>query len=170
MGILPLFHSFGFTGTIWLPLVNGFSVIYHPNPLDAATIGEMVQKYRATMLISTPSFCLGYTRKCTAEQFATLRYAVVGAEKLREPVARAFKEKYGLDLLEAYGCTEMAPGVAVNAPTILSQEEKDRSPAPSAVRCRAWKPRSSTWTRDSPSHPAPRGCSSFGERISWWAI
>jgi len=116
MGILPLFHSFGFTGTIWLPLVNGFGVVYHPNPLDAATIGEMVQKYRATMIISTPSFCLGYIRKCSAEQFATLRYAVVGAEKLREHVGRAFKDKFGLDLLEAYGCTEMAPGVSVNAP------------------------------------------------------
>lgn len=116
MGILPLFHSFGFTGTIWLPLVEGFGVVYHPNPLDAATIGALVQKYRATMLISTPSFCLGYTRKCSAEQFASLRYAVVGAEKLRDPIARMFKEKYGLDLLEAYGCTEMSPGVAVNAP------------------------------------------------------
>jgi acyl-[acyl-carrier-protein]-phospholipid O-acyltransferase/long-chain-fatty-acid--[acyl-carrier-protein] ligase len=114
VGVLPLFHSFGFTGAIWLPLVTGFGVVYHPNPLDAATIGEMVQKYRATLMISTPSFCAGYTRKCSAEQFATLRYAVVGAEKLREPIARAFKEKYGLDLLEAYGCTEMSPGVSVN--------------------------------------------------------
>ena len=116
MGVLPLFHSFGFTGTIWLPLVTGFSVVYHPNPLDASTIGDMIQKYRATMIISTPSFCLGYTRKCRAEQLATLRYAVVGAEKLREPIARAFKEKYGLDLMEGYGCTEMAPVVSVNAP------------------------------------------------------
>lgn len=128
MGILPLFHSFGFTGTIWLPLVEGFGVVYHPNPLDAATIGALVQKYRATMLISTPSFCLGYTRKCSAEQFASLRYAVVGAEKLRDPIARMFKEKYGLDLLEAYGCTEMSPGVAVNAPD---------DPATGA---RGWKP------------------------------
>lgn len=116
MGVLPLFHSFGFTGTIWLPLVMGFGVVYHPNPLDAGTIGELVQKHRATMMISTPSFCLGYTRKCTPEQFASLRYAVVGAEKLREPIARAFKEKYGLELLEGYGCTEMSPAVAINAP------------------------------------------------------
>jgi acyl-[acyl-carrier-protein]-phospholipid O-acyltransferase/long-chain-fatty-acid--[acyl-carrier-protein] ligase len=128
MGILPLFHSFGFTGTIWLPLVSGFSIVYHPNPLDAATIGELVQKYRATMIISTPSFCLGYIRKCSAEQFATLRYAVVGAEKLREPVARAFKEKYGLDLFEAYGCTEMAPGVSVNAPDDPATGEKGWKP------------------------------------------
>lgn len=128
MGILPLFHSFGFTGTIWLPLVEGFGVIYHPNPLDAATIGALVQQYRATMLISTPSFCLGYTRKCSAEQFASLRYAVVGAEKLRDPIARMFKEKYGLDLLEAYGCTEMSPGVAVNAPDDPATGEKGWKP------------------------------------------
>jgi acyl-[acyl-carrier-protein]-phospholipid O-acyltransferase/long-chain-fatty-acid--[acyl-carrier-protein] ligase len=124
MGVLPLFHSFGFTGTIWLPLVMGFGVIYHSNPLDAGTIGEMVQKYRATMMISTPSFCLGYTRKCSAEQFATLRYAVVGAEKLREPIARAFKDKYGLDLMEGYGCTEMAPAVALNAPDSPTGEKR----------------------------------------------
>jgi acyl-[acyl-carrier-protein]-phospholipid O-acyltransferase/long-chain-fatty-acid--[acyl-carrier-protein] ligase len=116
MGVLPLFHSFGFTGSIWLPLVIGFGVVYHTSPLDAATIGEMVQKYRATMIISTPSFCLGYARKCGAEQFASIRYAVVGAEKLREPVARAFRERFGIDLLEGYGCTEMSPVVSVNAP------------------------------------------------------
>lgn len=116
MGVLPLFHSFGFTGTCWLPLVLGCGVVYHPNPLDAATIGEMVQKHKATMIISTPSFCLGYVRKCSAEQFASLRYAVVGAEKLREPIARMFREKYNVELMEGYGCTEMAPVVAANAP------------------------------------------------------
>ena len=128
MGVLPLFHSFGFTGSIWLPLISGFGVVYHANPMDAGTIGEMVQKYRATLIISTPSFCLGYVRKCSAEQFATLRYAVVGAEKLREPIAVAFKEKYGLDLLEGYGCTEMAPAVALNAPDYPAAGQKGMKP------------------------------------------
>lgn len=128
MGVLPFFHSFGFTGSIWLPLVTGFSVVYHANPMDAGTIGEMVQKHRATMIISTPSFCGGYARKCSAKQFATLRYAVVGAEKLREPIARAFKEKFGLDLLEAYGCTEMAPGVSLNAPDYPTAGQKGMKP------------------------------------------
>lgn len=116
MGVLPLFHSFGFTGTLWLPLIAGFRVVYHPNPLDAKTIGEMVTKYRATILISTPTFYAAYLRKCSAEEFASLRYAIAGAEKLHPALAQAFKEKYGLDLLEGYGCTEMAPVVAVNVP------------------------------------------------------
>lgn len=114
MGVLPFFHSFGFTGTLWFPLLTGIGVVYHTNPLDAKTIGEMVFKYQATILISTPTFYAAYLRKCSVEEFSSLRLAVVGAEKLRDPIAKAFKEKYSQDLLEGYGCTEMAPVVAVN--------------------------------------------------------
>ncbi len=116
MGALPFFHSFGFTGSLWFPLLAGFGVVYHANPLDAKTIGEMVARYRATILMGTPTFYAAYLRKCSAEEFASLRYAVAGAEKLREPIAQAFREKYGLDLLEGYGCTELAPVVSVNTP------------------------------------------------------
>src|SRR5439155_18660830 len=83
LGVLPFFHSFGFTGTLWLPLIAGMGVAYHPNPMDAKTIGELAEQYRATLIISTPTFCASYIRKCTPEQFAHLRYAIVGAEKLR---------------------------------------------------------------------------------------
>ena len=116
MGVLPFFHSFGFTGSLWFPLLSGFGVVYHVNPLDAKTVGEMVSKHRATILIGTPTFYAAYLKKCTADEFSSLRIAVVGAEKLREPIASAFKEKYGLDLLEGYGCTELSPVVSVNIP------------------------------------------------------
>ena len=67
------------------------SVVYHPNPMDAKTVGELAGEYKATMLISTPTFCNSYLRRCTPEQFAHLKYAIVGAEKLREPLATAFE-------------------------------------------------------------------------------
>jgi acyl-[acyl-carrier-protein]-phospholipid O-acyltransferase/long-chain-fatty-acid--[acyl-carrier-protein] ligase len=118
MGVLPFFHSFGFSGTLWFPLIAGFGAVYHPNPLDAKTIGEMVAKYKATILISTPTFYAAYLKRCSPEQFATLRFAVAGAEKVREPLAREFKDKYGIDLLEGYGCTEMAPVISVNIPDV----------------------------------------------------
>ncbi len=123
MGILPLFHSFGFTGTLWLPLLAGFGVVYHPNPTDAKTIGETVHKYRATLLISTPTFYAGYLRRCTREEFATLRYVIAGAEKLRDQIAAAYQEKFGLTILEGYGCTEVAPVVSVNLPNIAIGNE-----------------------------------------------
>ena len=116
LGVLPFFHSFGYTVTLWLPMVVGFAAAYHPNPTDAKTIGEMAAKYGATLLVSTPTFCSAYVRKCQPEQFAKLRLAIVGAERLREPIALAFREKFGVELIEGYGCTEMAPVVAVNVP------------------------------------------------------
>ena len=118
LGVLPFFHSFGFTGTFWFPLLQGASAAYHPNPMDAKTVGELCGQFRVTMLISTPTFCASYVRRVAPEQFAHLRYAIVGAEKLREPLARAFREKYGIGLLEGYGCTEMSPVVAVNRPDV----------------------------------------------------
>jgi len=116
VGVLPFFHSFGFTVTVWLPVVAGCGAAYHPNPTDAKAIGELVDKYKGTFLLSTPTFCSGYARKCTREQFASLRFVLVGAEKLRESIARQFEEAFGVELLEGYGCTEMSPVVAVNVP------------------------------------------------------
>lgn len=116
MGVLPFFHSFGFMATIWLPVVAGCGVAYHPNPTDAKVIGELVEKYKATFLLGTPTFCGTYARKCTKEQFSTLRYIVVGAEKLRDGLRKEFQDVFGKELLEGYGCTELAPVVAINTP------------------------------------------------------
>jgi acyl-CoA synthetase (AMP-forming)/AMP-acid ligase II len=56
LGILPLFHSFGFTVGLWLPAVHGIGVVFHPNSLDATSISELVSKYNVTFLIATPTF------------------------------------------------------------------------------------------------------------------
>lgn len=133
MGILPFFHSFGFTGTIWFPLLSGLKAVYHGNPLDAKTVGEMVGKHRATIIMGTPTFYSAYAAKCASEQFSSLRFAIAGAEKLREPVARAFREKFGIDLLEGYGCTEMSPVVSVNSPDILHGEIRQEGNKPGTV-------------------------------------
>ncbi len=114
IGVLPFFHSFGLTGTLWFPLLSGCAVAFHPNPMDAKVVGELAETYKCTMLIATPTFINAYMRRCTKEQFATLHHVIVGAEKLRRPLADAFKAQYGIELTEGYGCTEMSPVVAVN--------------------------------------------------------
>jgi acyl-[acyl-carrier-protein]-phospholipid O-acyltransferase/long-chain-fatty-acid--[acyl-carrier-protein] ligase len=114
MGILPFFHSFGFTGTLCLPAVLGIGVVYHPNPLDAKTIGSLVYDYRVTFLLATPTFLQLYLRGCAAEDFGGLRVVMTGAEKLPDRLATAFEEQFGIRPLEGYGCTECAPAVAVN--------------------------------------------------------
>jgi acyl-[acyl-carrier-protein]-phospholipid O-acyltransferase/long-chain-fatty-acid--[acyl-carrier-protein] ligase len=116
LGVLPFFHSFGYTYTLWFPMLHGFPAVFHPNPTDAKTIGELAAKYQTTLFLSTPTFCLNYVRKCTREQFSTLRYLLVGAEKLRPALVEMIEEKLGVTPLEGYGCTEMGPVVAVNTP------------------------------------------------------
>jgi acyl-[acyl-carrier-protein]-phospholipid O-acyltransferase/long-chain-fatty-acid--[acyl-carrier-protein] ligase len=114
LGILPFFHSFGFMAALWMPAVQGFGVVYHPNPLDAQVIGELVQRFRVTFLIATPTFLQAYMRRCSPESFGSLQYVLVGAEKLPERVALAFEDMFGIRPLEGYGCTECAPVVTVN--------------------------------------------------------
>jgi acyl-[acyl-carrier-protein]-phospholipid O-acyltransferase/long-chain-fatty-acid--[acyl-carrier-protein] ligase len=133
VGVLPFFHSFGFTVTVWFPMISGCGVLYHPNPTEASAIGDLVARHKGTLLLSTPTFCATYTRKCTREQFASVRYVLVGAEKLRESVGEAFREKFGIELLEGYGCTEMAPVVAVNAPTFETGKDTQIGNKPGTV-------------------------------------
>ena len=87
MGILPFFHSFGFTGTLCLPAATGIGVVFHPNPLDSRVIGALVNKYAVTMLLATPTFLNAYTRRCEPEQFGSLRFVMAGAEKLPERIS-----------------------------------------------------------------------------------
>jgi acyl-[acyl-carrier-protein]-phospholipid O-acyltransferase / long-chain-fatty-acid--[acyl-carrier-protein] ligase len=114
MGILPFFHSFGFTGTLCLPAATGIGVVFHPNPLDSRVIGALVSKYAVTMLLATPTFLNAYTRRCEPEQFGSLRFVMAGAEKLPDRISQAFEDRFGLRPLEGYGCTECSPAVTVN--------------------------------------------------------
>jgi len=114
LGILPFFHSFGFTATLWMPVAHGIGVVFHPNPLDAKSISALVSKYSVTFLVATPTFLQAYMRRCSPEHFGSLHYVMVGAEKLPERVALAFEDIFGIRPLEGYGCTECSPVVSVN--------------------------------------------------------
>lgn len=114
LGILPFFHSFGTTATLFLPHSLGIGVVYWPNPIDANGVGEMVESHAVTFMVATPTFLQNYTRRVEPRQFGSLRIALTGAEKLRPAVANAFEERFGIKPFEGYGCTECGPAVAVN--------------------------------------------------------
>jgi acyl-[acyl-carrier-protein]-phospholipid O-acyltransferase/long-chain-fatty-acid--[acyl-carrier-protein] ligase len=114
LGILPFFHSFGFTGTLCLPVVAAIGVVFHPNPLEARAIGALVNRHAVTMLLATPTFLNSYTRRVEPKDFGSLRIVMAGAEKLPDRISLAFEDHFGIRPLEAYGCTECSPAVAVN--------------------------------------------------------
>jgi len=114
LGILPFFHSFGFTVTLCLPIVLGTGVAFYPNPLDAKGVGAMVRENKVTVLLATATFLQIYLRGVAPEDFGGLKLVVTGAEKLPEPLAAAFEARFGIRPFEGYGCTECSPAVAVN--------------------------------------------------------
>ncbi|HEU4503664.1 MAG TPA: acyl-[ACP]--phospholipid O-acyltransferase [Nitrospira sp.] len=115
LGILPFFHSFGYL-VFWFVMFNNAGLVFHPSPIDVAAIGELVRRQRVTFLVATPTFLQLYHRRCTPEQFSSLRVVLTGAEKLPLRLYEAFKDRFGIEPIEGYGVTECAPVIAVNCP------------------------------------------------------
>lgn len=119
--MLPFFHTFG-NLLLWAGMHWGKALVFLPNPLDPDAVGEMTAKHHASILVATPTFLQMYARKCTPEQFKTLRIVVAGAEKLPTAFAERWREKYGVPISEGYGATECSPVISVNAPAYKGRE------------------------------------------------
>ncbi len=113
---LPTFHCFGLTGGALLPLFTGMKAALYPSPLHVKIIPEQVRKTGATILFATDTFLSRYARAGNQGDLDGLRFAVCGAERVRDETRAMVKKKYGLAVLEGYGVTECAPVVAVNTP------------------------------------------------------
>jgi acyl-[acyl-carrier-protein]-phospholipid O-acyltransferase/long-chain-fatty-acid--[acyl-carrier-protein] ligase len=118
LAVLPFFHSFGYTVTLWAPLQLGASLVYYPDPRQAKEIGELCRQYRCSIFLTTPTFLRFSLRRSEPEDFRTLRILICGAEKLPQSLAREFHERFGVQPLEGYGCTELAPVVSTNLPDV----------------------------------------------------
>jgi acyl-[acyl-carrier-protein]-phospholipid O-acyltransferase/long-chain-fatty-acid--[acyl-carrier-protein] ligase len=114
LGCIPLFHSFGQSFTLWLPLLQPLGLVTSPSPLDPKGIGKAINEGKATILMGTPTFLRTYARKI--ENFSPIRLIISGAEKLPNDLKTLYKEKYNLDIYEGYGLTECSPVLSVNLP------------------------------------------------------
>ncbi|MGH6827411.1 MAG: AMP-binding protein [Rhizomicrobium sp.] len=111
---LPMFHCFGLTVGVLLPLIAGVKVITHPTPLQPREIVRRIRESQATILLSTDTFITQYGRAGESGDLNSLRLAVCGAERVRDETRSFFRRKYGMEILEGYGVTEAAPVVAAN--------------------------------------------------------
>lgn len=118
LGVLPPFHAFGYTVLLWLPLLVGARAVYHANPAEGKVVARLVDEHKLTVMVTTPSFLAGWLRVGEPAQFASLRYIVTGAEKLRPELAEKVQELLGQPVLEGYGMTEMGPAVGVSLPPV----------------------------------------------------
>ena len=113
---LPFFHTFGSTVTLWYPLIEGVRIVTYPNPLEAAKNAALIERYKLTLLLATPTFLRAYLRKVEPHQLRSLRLVITGAEKLPLDLAKSFEERFDQKVFEGYGLTETAPVVSVNLP------------------------------------------------------
>lgn len=116
LGCLPIFHSFGFTVTLWYPILRGCHVVTVPSPLDTRRIAEAIQQEHATVLIGAPTFLRPFLKKARPAELRPLDLVVAGAEKLPDDLYRAFLETFHLEIMQGYGLTETAPVTNVNQP------------------------------------------------------
>ena len=124
LGILPIFHSFGYTTTMWTVLTLGPKGVYHYSPLEAREVGKLCRKHGVTIMVTTPTFVRSYLRRCEPEDFAKLNVVFTGAEKLAPELADAFEKRFGVRPVEGYGATELSPVAAGNVPPSRAVSQK----------------------------------------------
>ena len=114
LGNLPLFHVFGQTAHMWVPMYFGMSIVTYANPLEFKMICDIVRKEKITIMAGTPSFFWGYLAKSTPGDFDSCRLMICGADKCPDTLRNGYLEKHNKVLLEAYGTTETSPGLCIN--------------------------------------------------------
>ena len=114
LGSLPVFHCFGITIGLWYPMIGGYDMVTYPSPLEAKRLGALIKQYGISLVVTTPTFLRGFMKRCEPDTFKTVRYLIVGAEKLPEDLSAAFREKFGIIPCEGYGLTEASPVCSVN--------------------------------------------------------
>ncbi|NPA36387.1 MAG: AMP-binding protein [Chlorobi bacterium] len=115
LGILPPFHSFGFTVITILPLLTGIKTAYSPNPTDGKEVLNILKHTGCNILVVTPGFLKLMMAHAAPFHFSTVDFIISGAESLTKNTLEQFhKLAPEATVLEGYGITECAPVLTLN--------------------------------------------------------
>jgi len=115
LGFLPPFHSFGITVTMMLTSLTGIRVVFYPNPTESGTLAKMIEHYKASIIVGTPTFLSAILKASPGNELEPVKMVVTGADKCPDSVYERFSIKCPeAFILEGYGITECSPVVSAN--------------------------------------------------------
>lgn len=128
LSVIPQFHSFGFTAMTVLPLLLGATAWYLPRFSPVAVVSTIAEK-RVTIFLAVASMYGVLARMKNADRVAlsSLKLPISGGEPLQTSIATAFKDRFGVEIMEGYGLTESSPVVSVNMPWAVKPGSVGRS-------------------------------------------
>jgi long-chain acyl-CoA synthetase len=109
MAVLPLFHIFGMTACLNLPILSGGTIVLLPR-FEVTEVMEAIQKEKVTFFPGVPTMYVAINNhpKVAKFELKTVRVAFSGGAALPVAVRKRFNELTGGNLVEGYGLTESA--------------------------------------------------------------
>jgi benzoate-CoA ligase family protein len=118
--VSKLFFAYGLGNGLYFSLSVGATSILWPGSPSPPHIYEVVEKFKPTLFFSVPSnysSLLAYHRENAADfDLSSVRYAVSAGEALSAPLYHRFKERFGVEILDAIGSTEALHMFIANRP------------------------------------------------------
>jgi benzoate-CoA ligase family protein len=117
--VSKLFFAYGLGNGMYFPLSVGASTILNPEKTRIDRVAELVARYRPTIFFGVPTFyaaLLHEFNRGLAVDLSSVRLAVSAGEPLPAEVFNQFRERFGIDILDGIGSTEMLHIFVSNRP------------------------------------------------------
>ncbi|MGH9524002.1 MAG: benzoate-CoA ligase family protein [Terriglobales bacterium] len=115
-----LFFAYGLGNALYFPLLVGGTSILMSAPARPQDVFEIIERHRPTLLFSVPSSyaaALHFQRPDGGDyDLSSVRYAVSAGESLPAAIYHRFKERFGVEILDAIGSTEALHMFIANRP------------------------------------------------------
>jgi benzoate-CoA ligase family protein len=108
--VSKLFFAYGLGNGMYFPLAAGASTILNPEKTRIDRVAELVARHRPTIFFSVPTFYAALLQEAIRGltfDFSSLRHAVSAGEPLPAEVFNQFRERFGIEILDGIGSTEM---------------------------------------------------------------
>jgi fatty-acyl-CoA synthase len=117
MPVVPMFHVNAW-GIPYAAALNGASIVFPGRHLDGASVAGLLNDEKVTMTAGVPTVWMGLLQhlRTSGERLHSTRRIITGGSACPPLLIEAFEGEYGVEILHAWGMTELSPIGTVNAP------------------------------------------------------